>query len=59
LERLPLEVMAWVPKESLATGASLIIPQDLLSSRQVTAKRLGADLVVDAKIPFRERLKQV
>jgi threonine dehydrogenase-like Zn-dependent dehydrogenase len=58
MERLSLEVVARVPEESLATGASLIIAQDLLSSRQATAKRLEADLVVDAKMSFGERLKQ-
>jgi L-iditol 2-dehydrogenase len=42
-----------------ATGASLILAQDLLKSRLEMAKRLGADSVVDGKVPFEDRLKQV
>lgn len=41
------------------TGASLIIAQDILKSRLDMAKRMGADILVDGKLPLEERLKQV
>lgn len=41
------------------SGADLIIAQDLLGSRLALAKRLGADILIDAKLPFDQRLKQV
>jgi len=41
------------------SGAGLIIAQDLLESRLAMAKRMGADILVDAKLPFDQRLKQV
>jgi len=41
------------------SGAGLIISQDLFPSRLNMAKRLGADLLIDGKLPFEERLSQV
>jgi threonine dehydrogenase-like Zn-dependent dehydrogenase len=41
------------------SGADLIIAQDMLESRLAMAKRMGADLLIDGKLPFEERLKKV
>jgi len=41
------------------SGAGLIIVQDLFNSRLDMAKRMGADLLIDANLPLEERLKQV
>jgi len=42
-----------------ASGANLIIAQDLLESRLEMAKRIGADLTIDGKLPLEQRLQQV
>jgi L-iditol 2-dehydrogenase len=42
-----------------ASGANLIIAQDLLESRLDMAKGMGADLTIDGKLPFEQRLPQV
>ncbi len=42
-----------------ASGADLIIAQDLLQSRLEMAKRMGADVIIDGKLPFEQRLQQV
>jgi len=41
------------------TGANLIIAQDILQSRLEMAKRMGADLAIDGKLPLDQRLQQV
>jgi L-iditol 2-dehydrogenase len=41
------------------SGANLIIAQDILDSRLAMAKRMGADILIDGKLPFEQRLKQV
>ena len=41
------------------SGAGLIIAQDLLISRLEMAKQMGADVLIDGKLPLDERLKQV
>jgi L-iditol 2-dehydrogenase len=41
------------------SGAGLIIAQDLLVNRLNLAKRMGADVVLDGKLPLEERLSQV
>jgi len=41
------------------SGAGLIIVQDLLSSRLEMAKQMGADVLIDGRLPIEQRLKQV
>jgi len=41
------------------SGAGLIIAQDLFSSRLDMAEKMGADILVDGRLPLEERLKQV
>lgn len=41
------------------SGADLIIAQDLLQSRLDLAKRMGADHLIDGKLPLEQRLPQV
>ena len=41
------------------SGANLIIAQDILDSRLAMAKRMGADMTINGKLPFEQRLKQV
>ncbi|MFC1937017.1 zinc-binding dehydrogenase [Chloroflexota bacterium] len=41
------------------SGAGLIIAQDMFDSRLNMAKRMGADMLIDARLPFDQRLKQV
>ena len=41
------------------SGAKLIIAQDLIESRLAMAKHLGADLIIDGKLPLEERIRQV
>jgi L-iditol 2-dehydrogenase len=41
------------------SGAGLIIAQDLFASRLGMAERMGADLLLDANLPFEKRLQQV
>jgi L-iditol 2-dehydrogenase len=41
------------------SGAGLIMVQDLLPARLERARHLGADLIIDGKLPFEERLKMV
>jgi len=41
------------------SGAKLVIAQDLIESRLTMAKRMGADITVNAKLPLEQRIKQV
>ncbi len=41
------------------SGANLIIAQDILDSRLAMARRMGADITINGKLPFEQRLKQV
>ena len=41
------------------SGADLVIAQDLLQSRLDMAKRMGADHLIDGKLPLEQRLLQV
>jgi L-iditol 2-dehydrogenase len=41
------------------SGAGLIIAQDVFQSRLNMAKRMGADLLIDGKLPFEKRLQKV
>jgi L-iditol 2-dehydrogenase len=42
-----------------ASGADFIIVQDLFDSRLAMAKRMGADMTINGRLPFEQRLKQV
>ncbi len=42
-----------------ASGAGLIIAQDLVQSRLDIAKRMGADITIDGKLPLDQRLRHV
>jgi L-iditol 2-dehydrogenase len=41
------------------SGAKLIIAQDLIESRLMMAKRMGADITINGKLPLEQRIKQV
>ena len=41
------------------SGAGLIIAQDLLSERLDMASKLGADMLIDGRLPVEERLEKV
>lgn len=53
----PIGIMAIVGLRE--SGADLIIAQDLIQSRLDMAKRMGADMTIDATRPLEQRLKQV
>jgi len=53
----PIGVMAIVALR--ASGANLIIAQDILQSRLHMAKRMGADVMIDGKLPLEQRIRQV
>lgn len=41
------------------SGAGLIIAQDIFTSKLETAKKMGADVLIDGRLPIEERLKKV
>jgi L-iditol 2-dehydrogenase len=42
-----------------ASGADLVIVQDVISSRLSMAKQMAADVIIDGKLPFEQRLKKI